>query len=297
MKMIGAVLFILLCGRAAFSQEIQANVVVNMEMLTPDQKVFVSTIENDIRNYINNQRFTDVEWEGPRIPVEISLVLQGAGRGHFAARATFSAKRNISGEEGASSITMRIYDEQWEFDYNQGAALSYNQTRFNDVTTLIDYYMLIFIGFDMDTYEELSGDRVYAAAKRICNMGATINAPGYKVFSQPGEFTRYNLVSELTDLRYEALRKLFFAYFVDGLDMMVEDKAAGKNNLIAVIKSMVEFKQKKMVGPSVLLQAFFDSKAYELGEIFKGGGYDSVFQDLMYLDPSNTNIYLEAKSK
>ena len=57
------------------AQEINAEVVVNMEQLSFEARNYVSTMENDLERYLNNERFTDLQWEGEPIPVGITIYL------------------------------------------------------------------------------------------------------------------------------------------------------------------------------------------------------------------------------
>lgn len=293
-------LFIFLIANIIFvgslkAQEIVAKVSVNLEQIPDEYRYMISSLENDLTNYINNQKFTNINWEGERIPVDINIAVTGGARNRFAAQIFIAAKRFIEGQEGGQSVTLRLIDKEWTFEYNQGAMLSYNPTRYNEFTSLIDFYMLLIIGFDADTYEELSGSRIYDNSKQIVSLASTYDVDGWETTYTPGKFTRYALVSELSDLRYEPLRKLIFSYYVDGLDLMAGNKEKATDNLAYVIQEMAEFKRNKLSGPSVLFTAFFDAKALELAQIFKGyKKYKSVFTNLIYLDPSNTMVYQEA---
>jgi hypothetical protein len=53
-------------------------------------------------------------------------------------------------------------------------------------------------------------------------------------------------------------------------------------------------KKNKLTGPSVFLQIFFDAKALELSQIFKGRESSTVWNNLIYLDPTNTMLYQAA---
>lgn len=277
------------------AQEIEAKVSVNIEQIPEEYRYLISSLENDLTNYINKQKFTSTDLEGNKIPVDINIAVTGGSRNRFAAQIFIAAKRYIFGQEGGQSVTLRLIDKEWTFEYNQGAMLSYNPTRYNEFTSLVDFYMLLIIGFDSDTYEELSGTRIYDNSKQIVTLASTYNVDGWETTYTPGKFTRYSLASELTDLRYEPLRKLIFSYYVDGLDMMAENKEKATDNLAYIIQEMAEFKRNKLSGPSVLFTAFFDAKALELSQIFKGyKKYKSVFTNLIYLDPSNTMVYQEA---
>ncbi len=277
------------------AQEIEAKISVNIEQIPEEYRYLISSLENDLTNYINNQKFTNIDWQGNRIPVDINIAVTGGSRNRFAAQIFIAAKRYISGQEGGQSVTLKLIDKTWTFEYNQGAMLSYNPTRYNEFSSLVDFYMLLIIGFDSDTYEELSGSRIYDNSKQIVTLASTYAVDGWETTYSPGKFTRYSLVSELSDLRYETLRKLIFSYYVDGLDMMAENKDKATDNLAFVIQEMADFKRNKLSGPSVLFTAFFDAKSFELAQIFKGyKKYKSVFSNLIYLDPSNTMVYQEA---
>lgn len=290
-------LVFLVFGMNIFAQEIEADVTVNVEMLDQDKRISVSTMENDLERYINSTRFTDIEWEGKKIPVDISIALTGGYNNRYNAKLFIASKRYLYGQEEGTSVVLKIADNEWSFEYAQGAYFDYNTTRYNEFSSLIDFYMLTVIGFDMDTYETLGGNSAFNIARRIAGIASTEDIPGFKTFIQPGEFTKYALISELTDLRYEDLRILFFEYYVDGLDMMVEDKDKGLENLRKIIGDIVDYKQNKMTGPSVLLQVFTDSKAFELGATFEGYKDQSVFKDLKYIDPSNTTLYERHENK
>ena len=290
-------LVFLVFGMNIFAQEIEADVTVNVEMLDQDKRISVATMENDSERYINSTRFTDIEWEGKKIPVDISIALTGGYNNRYNAKLFIASKRYLYGQEEGTSVVLKIADNEWSFEYAQGAYFDYNTTRYNEFSSLIDFYMLTVIGFDMDTYETLGGNSAFNIARRIAGIASTEDIPGFKTFIQPGEFTKYALISELTDLRYEDLRILFFEYYVDGLDMMAEDKDKGLENLRKIIGDIVDYKQNKMTGPSVLLQVFTDSKAFELGATFEGYKDQSVFKDLKYIDPSNTTLYERHENK
>ncbi len=279
----------------SFSQEIVANVTVNMDRVEMDNRYNVQTLANDLENYINNNKFSDINWEGPKIPVDISIVLIGGFGGRYKARLLVVSKRTIDGPEGSASVAFRIVDDNWAFEYNRFASHSYNTLRYNEFTTLIDFYMLIVIGLDLDTYEELGGSPTFEKAKQIFQLGASIQADGYETRSSPGAFNKFNLISELNDMRYYDLRNLFFAYYVDGLDRIANDKKKALEELDYIVSEIARFKKDKMVGPSILLQVFLDSKYLELSQLFKDYLDKSVYDNLIYIDPINTEIYRNAK--
>jgi len=243
------------------AQEIKANVIVNMEQLAYETRNYVGTMADDVMKYINSQKFGDEDWKTEKIPVEISIYLSGGSNNRYSARMFLVAKRNLQG--GGQSVLLKMKDDKWSFTYGTGANFTFSTLRFDDFRSLIDYYMLLIIGFDKDLYGELDGSSYFEKAKSVVQLGASSSAEGYQTQSQMGDFTRFNLISELTDMRYEDLRKLFFSYYFDGLDVMSTDKEKGIKAMDDFVYNLAKFKRDKMVGPSVLLQLFFDTKAQE----------------------------------
>lgn len=277
------------------TQELDANVTVNIEQLNQDAKINVSTLETDLENYINSQRYTETNWEGPKIPVEISVVISGGGGSRYNARLLVVSKRNIDGSAENTSVASKFLDDNWSFEYTRFASLVYNPLRYHEFTTLIDFYMMLVIGLDMDTYAELDGSAMFNKARQIFQLGASVQADGYGTFSSPGAYTKYNLITELNDMKYDEFRKLLFSYYVDGLDVMVSNKEQGFKNLAYVIKLMAEFKKEKLSSSSIFMQSFFEAKNLELSQIFKDYEDKSVYDNLIYLDPSNSETYKEAR--
>lgn len=277
------------------AQEIKANVIVNMDQLEQERRVDVQTMEQDLENYLNNQKFTEIEWEGEPIPVNIQIFLTGGYNYKYDAQVFIAGQRLIYGQEGGSSTTLRIIEKNWSFEYSRGAVFNYNPNRFEALSSLLDFYMLIIIGFDMDTYQELAGTKVYEMANKIQQLGAAQNAPGYSTFDNPGDFTKNRLVGELIEPRFEPFRKLVTEYYMDGLDMMSENKTQAMTNLELTLRDMASFKKNSLFSQSALITAFFHAKSDEVLTIFKGWDSKLVWDDLMYLDPSNSPKYEDAQ--
>jgi hypothetical protein len=273
------------------AQEIQATVTVNLEQLPFEARTNVSSLKSDLKNFINNQRFTNVDWQGNKIPVDITIYLSGGANNRYSGRILVISSRQLDGPDGGQSPEIKLYDTKWSFEYGLGAFLKYDPNTFNEFTSLIDYYMLLVIGFDMDTYGELDGSKAFNAAKNLVLLGASYGADGFQTQSNPGDFTKFNLVSDLTNFMYDDFRKLIFAYYIDGLDKMASNKDTALAKLDTIISEMADFKQNKMTGPSVLMQAFFDTKSREIATLFNGYTKQDVFRNLKYLDPANSSLY------
>jgi hypothetical protein len=286
---------LILLSISLYSQEIDANVTVDVQALDQEARINVATLGQDLESYIDNTVFIAENWEGEKIPVEVAVVLMGGSNNMFSGRLLLNSQRPIYNGNGDKAIVMQLIDNQWQFEYQRGAFHSYNHLRFNSFISLIDYYMLVLIGADLDTYGDEMANDAYERARQICLLGANAGAAGYETFNEPGEFTRYSHVSELLDPRYKEWRDLVASYYLDGIDYLIDEPETAKDNLRIIIGKMAVFKETKLSGPSVVLQAFFESNYMQIANLFKGYDDEQLFKDLQYLDPSNSTTYLEAK--
>lgn len=279
------------------SQEIKANVTVNTELLSIEAKQYIFTLENDLENYINNQKFTSEEWEGEPIPVDINIYMMSGGNNRYSAKMVIVSRRYVDNPENDLQMrvpTLFITETNWKFEYSYGASLTYNPMRFDYFTSVIDFYMLLVIGFDKDTYEELGGNSAFEKARSILLLGSTQQASGFETNVEPGSFSKYNIIKELNDPRYYPLRKLFFSFYVDGIDKLAYNKTEGMENIEKVIDAMAKFKKEKITESSILIQIFFDTHNQTLATLFNGYKNENFFGNLMYLDPKNSMLYQDA---
>jgi hypothetical protein len=226
--------------------------------------------------------------------VDITIYIRARNGNRVSARLAIVSKRLVNGQPGTGSGLLRIFDQEWSFDWSMTPTLVYQTLRYDDFASVVDFYMLMAIGLDMDTYEDVGGTPAYKIAQQIAQNG---NARGVSQFStmyQPGEFTRMSLVSEFMDIRYQGLRRLIYDYH-DAIDTYATDKAAGLTALEAVIHDIAEFKRNKLSNRSVMLQAFFEAKQNELAGLFRGNKNSPVWADLRYVDPGFTQQYEAAR--
>lgn len=289
------VLVIALCVTSK-AQELDVTVSVNMQALPFDQRQEVQSMANDVTSYLKNNRYTNTDWEGAKIPFDVTIYLMSRNGNRYNARLAVVSKRLTNNTPGTGAALLRVFDQDWQFDWTMNPTLVYQPQRYEAFTSVLDFYALLAIGLDMDTYDDLAGTDAYKSAMYIAQNGS---AQGIKQFStqyQPGEFNRMALVTELSDIKYSGLRRLFFDYH-DAVDLYGKDKVQGKIAVAAAISDIAAFKKAKVSNRSVLLQAFFDAKNLELADIFQGDQNNAVWADLKFLDPGNTQTYETARTK
>jgi hypothetical protein len=276
------------------AQELQATVNVNMQTLTQDQRQDMMSMARDVENYLNNNRYLNRDWEGEKIPIDVTIYVNSRNGNRVSGRLSVVSKRLVNNVVGTGSGLLRIFDQDWSFEWSFSPTLVYQPLRYDAFTSVLDFYMLVAIGLDMDTYDDLAGTEAYKVAQQIAQSG---NAQGVSQFStvyQPGQLTRMSLITELMDMRFQPFRRLIYDYH-DAMDTYDTDKLKGLADLELVIRDIAEYKKNKLSARSVLLQVFFDAKSMEIAGMFKGVKSPGLWADLRFLDPGNTQLYEAAQ--
>jgi len=276
------------------AQELQATVNVNMQTLTQDQRQDMMSMARDVENYLNNNRYLNRDWEGEKIPVDVTIYVNSRNGNRVSGRLSVVSKRLVNNVVGTGSGLLRVFDQDWSFEWSFSPTLVYQPLRYDAFTSVLDFYMLVAIGLDMDTYDDLAGTEAFKVAQQIAQSG---NAQGVSQFStvyQPGQLTRMSLITELMDMRFQPFRRLIYDYH-DAMDTYDTDKLKGLADIELVIRDISEYKKNKLSAHSVLLQVFFDAKSMEIAGMFKGVKSPGLWADLRFLDPGNTQLYEAAQ--
>ncbi|HRE58188.1 MAG TPA: DUF4835 family protein, partial [Candidatus Kapabacteria bacterium] len=156
MKVLFSVIAIL-CSASLFvhAQEFQASVSVNTDLIPVEQRIDLGTMRQDVETYVNNQRYTNMDWEGPKIPVDIGITITGKSGNRFSAFLTISSYRIVDKKTNTRSVVYRTLDKEWSFEYQLNANLTFQNLRFDPFSSLLDFHLLMALGMDMDSYGEL----------------------------------------------------------------------------------------------------------------------------------------------
>ena len=281
-------LFILSCDGSG--QTMDVVVQVNYESVASTNKERLRDFENDVRNYISN-----FNW-GPgnaddKVKCTLNIFIQSVtGEDRYSAQVFVGSQRPIYKAEQNTAV-VRLFDESWEFNYVHGIPLNHNPYTFNTLTSFLDFYMYLLLGYDYDTYEMLSGTPLFQKAYDIASLGRSSGQKGWQ--TSTSGYSRAQLIDELLRPVYAPVREASWIYHFAGLDSLALNKEAAFRNLIAAMQKINAVKQQ--ADPrNQIIRTFFEAKAKELADTFVDYPDPKVYNLLVTVDPSHQSSYEEA---
>ena len=275
------------------AQELDATITLNSEQLATASRERVESFAGQIGDYLNNTKFTGKAWVGEKIKCTFNVFFNGSSdEVSYSAQLVVASQRPIEGTQ-LNSLIMSILDNSWSFTYQKNQAMYFNQTDFDPLTSMLDFYAYIIIGFDFDSYYKLGGTEYFQKALDIAAKGGSNSPKGWQYESNA--YNRRALIDNLLNAKYQQFRQDYFDYHYNGLDLFhIEDqKQNAYNNMAKLIKNLEKMRD-QIDTRSVLMKVFFDAKAGEFVEYLKNYQDKSIFNSLKKLDPPHITKYDEA---
>jgi hypothetical protein len=289
-------LFLLLisCLTTITAQELNCRVSVNYEAIPVVNRELLRDFKDVIEDYMNKSRFTDISWEGEKIDCSLTVSFIGASSEiNYTAQVVVQSQRPVY-KSTKNSLMLKILDDSWTFIYERGQPLIPNQTIYDPVTSFLDYYANIIIGFDMESWEKYGGTPYFTQAFDIVNLGATSRfSSGWENKGTTFTFSRRKLTEDLLNEKYRPFREAFYEYHYNGIDIFAEDSEAGAEKIVNLV-NLLESMRSKVDLNSVLVKVFFDAKNGEIIEYLKDYPDKGIFKTLIKLDPPHASKYQNA---
>jgi len=204
----------------------------------------------------------------------------------FRAQIVVASRRPIYGTTQSTNV-VQINDDAWQFEYSQGTPLMFETERFNALTSVLDFYAYVMLGYDYDTFSELGGEPHFQKARRIFELAQAQSALGWDAL---GGGRRANIVRQLLDPRFKPLREAYFRYHFDGLDHFLLDPQRARQQVLDVIGAMQVLYDE--LSRQYTLDLFFTSKYQELTAIFKDSPLGTqAYALLREVDASHSATY------
>lgn len=279
----------------SLAQEFNFQVKVNDQQINAADKRVFREMETAFTDFLNKTSWTQQAYDvNERIDVQMEVTIQDqTDIGSFNANMIVRSVRPVF-NSSYSTTTFTFRDNDFGFQYIEGQPLDFNVNSFNsNIGSMLAFYAYYILGMDADTFSPLGGTVYFEQARTIQQIAEGQVGGGWNA-NQGGNASRNRgaLVEGVFNPRLQPLREFMYTYHRQVLDKFLEDADANRKTVadnLAVLKEIRDY------NPStILLVAFFDSKASELAQMFTEGNMAErrkAYELLTVIDPGSTDKY------
>ena len=292
MKKISLLILFFLSLNSFYAQELNCKVDVNSDQVPGSDKRVFEALKTAVYEFMNNKKWTsDVFKTEERIDCNILIkVTDRPATDQFNASIQVQARRPVY-KSSYNSVLFNYEDKDFTFNYLEGQPLDFSENTFiSNLTSVLGFYANYIIGLDYDSFALNGGTTYLQKALAIVNNAQNAGDKGWKAFD--GTKNRYWLINNLMDASFVPIRECMYNYHRKGLDVMVDNKDAGRAVILESIESLRKVHEVKPL--SFNMQVFFIAKSEELINIFSGGLPEETPKIILVLndiDPTNSNKY------
>ncbi len=251
-----------------YSQELNAQVIVNSDLVNQTNQQIFKTLERSLNEFMNTQVWTNQEYlNQEKITCSFIFNLTGYSNDQFEATLQVQSERPVFDSNYDTPI-FNFLDRDIVFSYQEYQPLFFNQSSFeSNLVSLLSFYAYVIIGLDGDTFELNGGSNSYGQALQIVTLAQVTSRKGWK--PSDGTRNRFWLIDSLRSNTFREYRQTLYAYHRKGLDKLTTDPLEGKEALMEAIQLLDPLYQRRP--NAFLLQVFFDAKVEEIVNLFSEG--------------------------
>ncbi len=275
MKLLKTFCITLIFGNIIFGQIGNVDVKIESDQLEVKERTDLRTLEIQLPSYFEGHDYTENKYD-LQIPIKISIFAQSAN--------TTGSERKIKGQLFimTTSGDQRFFEKNFRFIYGTNEPLVHSQMIYS-LPTIMDFYALMIIAGEMDTYEPLGGNNVYEKARDLASRAEISDYPH-------GWSERLKELNEIINLRYYRLAKCDFWTIID----LEENEKT--EEIPKVMQQFLDHLNECFTVNARERHAhiFLDAQARDIADLFRLYGTKDQQAKLLDLDPDNKKIYNNA---
>ena len=250
------------------SQELNAQFVVNADLVNQTNQQIFETLERSLNEFLNSQSWTNLDFfPQEKITCSFVLNLTSYNASKFEGTLQIQSQRTIF-DSNYDSPVLNFLDKDISFTYQEFQPLFYSPAIYeSNLVSLISFYAYIILGINADSLQFKGGDPFFEQAQRIVNLSQQSGAFGWK--QNDSNRNRFWLIDTMRSNTFREYRETLYTYHRKGLDLMSKSPLEGKNNIISSLLTLEDLYDRRP--NAMLLQLFFDAKADEIVNLFSDG--------------------------
>ncbi len=258
----------------ARAQRVIAEVTTILKTLPLEKQQKLADFHEKIERYID-----DYDWfDEPEIDIHIKMqwMLEDISS---SSEERYRAQILVS---NASDI--QYFDKRCRFPYNPNEPIVHNEPAFTALTGLIDYYVYLIIGGELDKYGTLMGTPYYEKARDIAEQAKF----GLGRFVE-GWDLRLDLARKLLSDEHKPFREMVDYYFY-GLSVKDEDINEARKYVAEAVRRLANLLDEDPKND--FYNKFLDAHRNEIIDLFKDAKDKKVLVTLAQVDPDHKKDYL-----
>lgn len=293
-------IFMLVFGLQLFAQELNCNISVNHNRIQGTNKQVFTTLEEALRDFMNNTVWTNHVYEAQeRIECNILVdILEPSGADEYKAKLQIQARRPVFGTS-YNAVLFNYVDNDFQFKYQEFDPINYTENNFiSNISSVLSYYAYFIIGLDYDSFSAEGGTPFYQKAEKIVDNAQSSGYTGWRAGESRQRKNRYWLIENMLDPDYRPIREFNYSYHRLGMDVLEKSLEQGRSQIFKSLEELKRFHDNKPDPFLGLLQVFVDSKSDEIVSLFEEASADKkqkVLAVMLQLNPGGGRKYEKLK--
>ena len=283
---------ILMTANGLKAQELQCNVRVTSNKVEGSDKTIYQNLQTAINEFINNTKFTDINFKtAERIECSMLVDVKSREGDYFSAEINMALRRPVY-KSNYNTPMFNYIDRKFFFEYTDGQTLDFNpNTYISNITSTLGFYVYLFLGMEFDSFSPNGGDPFFDIAETIANA-APQEAGNENGWNSTGRQNRYAIISEINNQTYQPLRQFMYDYHRLGLDVMAEHPEQGREAILNSLNMLRSVYERNSM--CYYLQLLIESKRDEIIQVFSQGEQKIRIEAsniMKAIDPSQSSRY------
>ncbi len=267
--------FIVLGTSLSQAQQFKSTVTLNISQLPQEKQKRVESLQETVRDYIENSEWTEEQYEF-EVPFTLTMTLQDMSETY---EDRYSAQMQVSNQRD-----MQHTDKYCRFPYQVNDQLYRDDASYDPLTGLIDFYVYMALGVEMDKRARLGGTPYYQKAERICTDAGFGQDEFYT-----GWDTRKELVEKALADDMQTYRILQYVFFKARLMYTQGEENKARQYTRVVVQELGKMAEADQA--DLRIKDFFKYHYFEIVAMFKDTENQALFEKLIELDPDHRDDY------
>jgi hypothetical protein len=274
------------------AQELNCQVSVNSQQVDGADKRRFETMQTAIYEFMNTRQWTNRKFK-PEERIECSVFIsfdKSTSGDLYKGTIQIQSRRPIFNSSYNSPL-LNLKDDKFSFEWVEYDPLNFDVNTFSsNLTSVLAYYAYVIIGMDFDSYSLLGGSEYFNNAQTVVNNAQNSGYSGWKSFEK--DDNRYWFLENILNSRYEDFRTFNYRYHRLGFDLMFDNLAKGRTEVLNSLKLLQNVHRVK---PNLqITKSILDAKRDEFIGLFTDAQANEKSQALaifMNIDPGNASKY------